>query len=374
MPNSLLTPQAMASAAIQTLYNQTILLPLVSRDYEETFANVGDTITVRKRPTFVSQEFNPVSGVVIQDIVETSTTVKMDKHYDISIAVTSKELTLSIRDFQSRVLMPVMEAHAQMIDQQLFSLVKDIPYTSGTAGTPPTSVAYLTNARMILNLNNAPVSNRIAILDPTAENALLNLEAFTNASWNQESNGNALDEASLGRKFGFDMYSSLNTPTVSNGTIASTGSFTLTGGGTLGSTSITVGGTTLTGTWNKGSIFTITGVTGNFVVANDAIASGNAATVTFYPPLPQAVTNGTVIVRVAGHVSGVAFHPTAFNFVSRPLALPLGAANAQIVNYKGLGLRVVYAYDAVKKVDMLSIDLLFGLKTMDPKMAVRLLA
>lgn len=67
---------------------------------------------------------------------------------------------------------------------------------------------------------------------------------------------------------------------------------------------------------------------------------------------------------------GVAFHRTAFALVTRPLVLPQGAANAAVASYKGFGLRVVMDYDIDKKQDVVSIDCLYGTKTLDPQRAV----
>ncbi|GAA3144896.1 hypothetical protein GCM10010466_39980 [Planomonospora alba] len=67
---------------------------------------------------------------------------------------------------------------------------------------------------------------------------------------------------------------------------------------------------------------------------------------------------------------GVAFHRTAFALVTRPLVLPQGAANAAVANYKGFGLRVVMDYDIDLKQDVVSIDCLYGTKTIDPDRAV----
>ncbi len=66
----------------------------------------------------------------------------------------------------------------------------------------------------------------------------------------------------------------------------------------------------------------------------------------------------------------VAFHRTAFALAVRPLALPQGARNASIQNYKGFGLRVVMDYDIDKKQDVVSIDCLYGTKTLDANRAV----
>jgi hypothetical protein len=67
---------------------------------------------------------------------------------------------------------------------------------------------------------------------------------------------------------------------------------------------------------------------------------------------------------------GVAFHRTCFALAVRPLALPRGAVNAAIANYKGFGLRVIYGYDMDKKQDVVSIDCLYGTKTLDSNRGV----
>jgi hypothetical protein len=67
---------------------------------------------------------------------------------------------------------------------------------------------------------------------------------------------------------------------------------------------------------------------------------------------------------------GIAFHRTALALAVRPLALPRGAADAAIVNYKGFGLRVIYDYDTEKKQDVVSIDCLYGCKVLDADRAV----
>lgn len=78
--------------------------------------------------------------------------------------------------------------------------------------------------------------------------------------------------------------------------------------------------------------------------------------------------NITVPAQTAGNSTtevGVAFHRTAVALVTRPLALPRGARNAAIASYKGFGLRVVYDYDIKLKQDVVSIDCLYGVKTLD---------
>lgn len=88
---------------------------------------------------------------------------------------------------------------------------------------------------------------------------------------------------------------------------------------------------------------------------------------------PYVTQNVTQPAAGAGNSStevGLAFHQTAIALAFRPLALPRGAQNAAIANYKGFGLRVVYDYDIDKKQDVVSIDCLYGIKVVDPNRAV----
>lgn len=68
----------------------------------------------------------------------------------------------------------------------------------------------------------------------------------------------------------------------------------------------------------------------------------------------------------------VAFHRTAFALVTRTLGKPQGAQAYATEAYKGLGLRVVYDYDINKKQDVVSIDTLVGVKTLDATRACTL--
>ncbi|WP_336214394.1 P22 phage major capsid protein family protein [Nonomuraea sp. LPB2021202275-12-8] len=90
----------------------------------------------------------------------------------------------------------------------------------------------------------------------------------------------------------------------------------------------------------------------------------------FDPYQTQNIHIPTQVTGASTTEVGVAFHRTAFALVTRPLVLPQGAANAAVESYKGFGLRVVMDYDLDKKQDVVSIDCLYGTKTLDPNRAV----
>lgn len=66
------------------------------------------------------------------------------------------------------------------------------------------------------------------------------------------------------------------------------------------------------------------------------------------------------------------FHKNAFALVTRPLAKPMGTDKSSIVNYDGFGLRVTYGYDINSKTDVISIDMLCGVKTLDKRLASKI--
>jgi hypothetical protein len=376
MPNILLTPSVIAREALATLYNQTVMLPLVWRDYSNDFAQVGDTVNVRRPAVFTAQNF--ASSITVQDGNESAVPVVMDQHLDVSFAVTAKELSLSLTDFRAQLLNPAMEALAQRVDQLLLARYADVYNTVGTAGTTPNAVSAITGAGRVLDLNSVPPGPRALVIDAFAKDSLLQIPSFFEAD-RVGDDGSSLRNASLGRKFGLDTVFGNNIAAHSNGTIAHTGTFAVNGAVAAGATTMAVdGSTTLTGVWNRGSVFTVAGVPGSYVVtANSAAASANAiAGVTFAPAAPAGgFPDNAVITRVANHTPNLAFHPTAFAFVTRPLALPMGvdSSRAEIVQYGGLGLRVVMDYNITTKTDVVSVDLLCGTRTLDANRAVRLL-
>lgn len=281
MANNILTPDIIAREALMVLRNNAVMANLVHRDYSEDFVGaVGDTITVRKPATFVANEYK--GSISVQDATETAVPVVMDKHLDVSFAVTAKQMTMDIADFSKQLLVPAMQAFADKVDKLLIALESEAtsrhPHASGVIAP-----ADLIAARKFLTENAAPLADRRFVVGATAEADLLGNELFVSAEKIGD-NGTALREASLGRKFGMDCYVDQN------------------------------------------------------------------------------------IAKNGGYTPSIAFHKNAMALVTRPLALPQGAAKAAIVNYDGFGLRVVYGYDMNTKTDTISIDMLCGVKLLDDKL------
>lgn len=109
MANTFLTPSVVAREALMVLENNLVMANLVHRDYSDEFVQVGDTVTIRKPAKFTAKNF--AGAIVRQDASEGSVAVKIDRHRDVSFEVTSKEMTLDIKDFSSQLIAPGHAGH-----------------------------------------------------------------------------------------------------------------------------------------------------------------------------------------------------------------------------------------------------------------------
>ncbi len=365
MPNTFLTAQEIARQALPVLRDNLVFPMLTYNDYADDFANVGDTIQIRKPPVYEAKEF--IDTVETQDIVEDKVLVTMDKIADVSVEVTAKDMALSMESFAKQVIEPAAIAIAEKINNDGLALYQDIPYCTGTPGTTPGELADIAAARKVLNVNRAPVSPRYAVWDPEADTAFSVIPAIVNAE--KAGSTLALREGAIGRVQGLDNFMCQS---VCQHEVALSGTdLQIDGAVAEGSEVLALKGTDLSGSLQKGDILTIEGQ--NYVVTapTEAAAAGKIAAVTVSPKLPQLAAN-TAVALVASHRANLAFHKNAFAFVTRPLEIARGA-ESYVTNFEGITLRVTFSYDATTKKQMLSIDTLYGFKTLYPQLALRVL-
>lgn len=206
MANTFLTPDIIAREALMVLRNNAVMSQLVYRDYADDFVGaVGDTITVRKPASFTVNEFT--DQITVQDAAEESIQVTMDKHLDVSFKVTARQMSMDIEDFSAQLLTPAMQAFADKIDKYLIELAKSV--SGKITASDPVAPADLLAARKLLSANAAPQTDRHLVLGVDAEADLLENVLFAAADTSGDG-GAALRDASLGRKYGFDVYTDQN--------------------------------------------------------------------------------------------------------------------------------------------------------------------
>ena len=377
LANTFLTTQLIAREALVRLRNFLVMKALVYNDYSNTYQKQGDTIRVKKPPVYVADEFS--STINLQNIAEDSVNITLNHIADVSVSWTSKEKALNLEQFNQQVLDPAMEAIAQKIDEDIHKeFYKDVPYYVGTSGATPDGLDDFANAALALNNRKVPLSNRVAVWDPTAHSKFSILDAIVHAE--KSGSTQALREGAIGRIQGMDNYMTQNVQTHIAGDYTAKTDVTITAGA-AGATSIQLTSASDSGTQTlkKGDIFTLDGA--QYVVTADTAAavSGVIAAVSIYPALPKAFNalgsaNVTFADRTAGgHVANMAFIKNACAFVSRPLEPPMGGAQSYSANFEGISLRVTAGYDLTTKTEILSIDTLYGIKAVYPELAVRIL-
>lgn len=367
MGNTLLTPTIIAKESLIVLENECVLANLVHRDYSKEFQKVGATVIVRKPTTFTSASVSDT--VNMGTATESSVAVVLNQHLDVTFEVTTKELSLDIVDFSEQFIQPAMRAHAQKVDELIAGLYSDV------AGHYPVSssasVSDITNLRKVMNILKVPMSQRRCVVHPQTEAVYLPLEAFLHAE--KRGDTRVIKEASMGRVLGFDWYMDQNIESHTTGGYgAATATITADAAGTVGGTAIQLKGGVAAGTINAGDIFKFSGVDEWHVAGAAATATDGSVTVGFQPSLLSAIADGATATFQQTHKANLAFHKNAFALVTAPLAPPIGGAAAGVLNYKGLSTRVAYDYTMMTKKNIISIDMLCGVKTLDRNLAARL--
>lgn len=395
MANTFLTSDILAREAVLILENNLVMGNLCNRSWESEFSSArqGDSIRIRKPADMTVREFtnNGSNSVTVDDVSESSTTLTLEKLFDVSFQVTSKEMTLSIDDFNSRLMQPAMAAMAQKIDSYIlgkFTEVGGLAEKSAAFAAPATLQDV---AKVVEKLNNqkAPMMNRAFVVSPRTQTALYGVSEFAKVNERGPEGATALREASMGRFLGMDFYMDQNVQKHTSGTAAADPNrdalaINNSGGYDKGTTSIAIDGedTTTNATLTVGDVLRIThSATGNvyeYAVQSAVTFSSGAATVSISPGLYEAVADNDVVEMLpdgSGAVTSeqnLAFTPDALALVMVNLAEPLGpGTDATTMNYRGFSLRTTVTYDHNKKVDVVSIDCLVGAKVVQPEAAVR---
>ena len=361
MANTFLTPSIIANEALLQLVSNLTMANLVHRDYSKEFVKVGDTVTVRKPAKFVAKNFTGQTSV--QDITEGSVPVKMDRYRDITVAVTSKQLTLDIKDFSEQVVKPAMTAIAQAVDTDLITVgIEKAGKTATVSGTPV--ISDIAGVGKALDIAKAPRQNRRLVLPPTILYKYNTLDNFAKQCYKGDSQ--ALKESEIGRVFTCDTFMSQNCPENQSATAGTATVYKVTG--TANATQFTVSdGSAATGTIKEGDQLIVNGYL--YTVTEDLTLVSGAGTLKVDQNIPATISTA-VSATLIKKAHALGFHRNGLALVTRPLELPMGAAKAAIASADGLAVRVVFDYDASTKTDKVSFEILYGIKALDSSLLV----
>lgn len=409
MSNNTLNASIIAKAAVGILENELRMANCVYRGYEEEFDKringytVGDTITIRKPTDFTVRTTITASA---QDVSEAKLTLQINKVAGVDFKFTSQQLTLNIAQLSERVIQPALIQVANQIDKDVFSLVNDIPQWVGTPGSPLDTFAKLAKAPLNLDQRAVPSNDRYLAMSPAdfwtmagAQTALFSPTLVTDAFKNGK----------IGNLAGLDTMMLQNVPTHTVGPLGGTPllnganqntTYDLTGANTQ--TLITNGWTAAAAARvTVGDVFTIAGVfdvnpvtkaTLSFlkqftVASGSTLASDGSGNLTLTIS-PQIITSSAfqncsavpasnaamtfVGTAATGYTPSVAFHKNAFALCMVPMVRPPGSVDCSRQSKNGISVRVIPYYDGTNDVSNWRLDVLYGIKTVDPRLGVRL--
>lgn len=415
MANTTLSASIIAAEAVEILDNQLVMAKNVFRGYEEEFNKnpngytVGDTITIRKPTDFTVRDGSVMAS---QDVVEASTTIQVNKFKGVDFRFTSQQLTLNIKELSERVIKPAMVQLANQVDADLMALYSTVPSWVGTPGQTINSFADFALGPQRMDEYANPTDDRVAVLSPNDHWGMLGSQT---ALYMQDVAKGAYRNATLGNIGGVDEFMSQNIPTLTVGSRTAGGTQVVNQALTATTNAVTAASLTTntaslilstlngaTDTIKAGEVLTIASCFAvnpvtkaklsflkQFVVTADATGVANAVTLTISPmpvfsgPFQNcAFATGTTdlntkAVAFVGTAStaypqNLIFNKNAFALVSVPLVSPPGAVDVSRQSYKGTNVRVIPVYDGINDVSAWRLDVLYGVKTIDPRKAHRL--
>lgn len=411
MADTFINPTIVAREGVRQLKNMCVIGNLIHRAHEDEWKTLsnnwkkGDTITL-KAPVY----FRVKDGATIStaDLLERSTTFQINYRKHVAWDITSQEMTLDIDKFSQRFITPAMQALANYIDVTVLGLYNGIPAQVGTPGTTPSDFYTFASAGAKLTDQAVPLENRSCVIDPWAQ---ANVADTLKGLFHQEMVGDAVRRARFGNIAGFDMYTSQNVNTHTNGTWASGLTVQKDGASSEGDTTLAIKSDGTSETVKQGDIFTIATVnsvnpisgasTGNlrqFVVDADASmdGSGDIASLQTTPGTsPYAIYSGSAgatylpyqnvsalpanndAISIAGTTGeeykvNLAFHRDCLALAMVPLAMPASVTWGARDTYEGFSIRVVRDFDVVNDKEYIRFDVLFGVKILNPFMGCRI--
>jgi len=372
MSNNIISVKQIARETLPRLIDNLVFPNLIYRDAGEAMAaRQGDSVLIRRPVKLEAKEFDKDDGIEMQDLAEDTVEVKLDKLATVDAAVTAWESS-DDETIRRVFIEPAAAALAEKINRDGLQLYQDVWQTAGTAGEVPDGLEDLAAAAYALDVAKVPTDRRVGVWSPLATSRLKQIPAVVNAAVCGDTT--ALRTGSVGQIFGMENYMSQAVVHHTAGSLADLSDVT------ASVKSIAVNDASMVRLTlqfsaavdmkeiKRGDVLQIGGE--NYCVLSNNVAFGNTMDVVL-----NRIFNGKAGDAVTIHPShdaNLVFHPHAFAFVTRPLSAPAGV-ESYVTTYNGISLRVVRGYDIRYKKEMLSMDVLYGFKTVYPELAVRYL-
>ena len=228
--NTIYPPEIWAMESLNVLRDQLVMARLVHRNFESDVAQRGDTVKTRKPVKLTARDWTGQSQTTGLANDETSVELLNANELDIlldtlkytSFLVEDRDAAISIKDLREEFIVPAIDPIAQAVDDDIMSEFcgqSSSDFASNPVGVVAAGATHagtamddgdIVAARKAMNVNQCPFDGRNIVLSTQHESDCLNTAIFVQAD--QSGSTDALTNANLGRKFGFDIYMSQNVP------------------------------------------------------------------------------------------------------------------------------------------------------------------
>ncbi len=364
-------PSIIAAEALRHLEDALVIGPLCARDTTSEFTNksngwkVGDTVSFRTNGEYEVTDFS--GSITPQDITNSSRPMTIEKHYDISVEVTSREASLDLDSFSDQVIRPATYKLAETVDTYLGTKILQAAglYTSANLFASAADVAQARKAAILQQLS----MNRFCLVDLDTEAELLGQTWFNQSQTRGDDGEMTLRNADMGHVMGMDFYSSISFPTNATAHTCGTGTASTNNGASdnkIGDKVLVV--TATSAVINKGDRIIIAGVRRPLIVAADAAA--NSTSINLVDPITEIIPDAAA-VSVIGSGNDLIYHGAIFDDRSLAIAFPMldlpEDKVAATASNNGISIRIVKGYDIQTKKTTMSLDLLCGAFMLDPR-------
>lgn len=372
-------PKIFANVGLDWLKKSLGMANTVYRGYDPRPGQKGSVIELRRPSTFTAQDA-PSSA---QDLYTDSPSITIDQHKEVKMSLVESDFAFTQQQIIDEHVGPMAYELARQVDYDLCLLYKDVPWSSGTAGTPPSAVSDITAAYQVLFDNEVPMnepSRLFGMINGQAQANFTGLSAF--AQWTGSADMGVATQMTgrLGHRYGLNWFANQNVQTHTKGTCSTT-TLAVNGAVARGVGTVSLDAGSVTGTLVAGDVIKFAGHSQKYSVTATATASGNAfASVSITPTLRAAVADNEVVTATLHNgVRNLVYHSNAFCLAMRPLP--------DYSEFGGLGAETFTATDPVTKLALrasiyllpdtskinLKLDVLYGVKTLNPNMASAML-
>lgn len=387
-----------ARMALMWLKNKKGIVKAVSRQAEierQSSFEQGQTINMRRSTLFgEASEFVAGTGTTAEDVKGQNVSLTLDQHFEKKFTVSDRELTYGTQRLIDEHVGPAVDRVADKIEASIYGLGHYIgPHALANQSGAQNIIAA---SRKVLFENGCPMDDNIlCAVDPSLESTFI-----TDAIWHQaqiagQGANQTLIDASLGRRFGVNFFSSQlaqrliaqNTGTAAAAAGTGDRAGAINADYDVNTSTIVIKGLTDSQTLKAlGDRFRIAGDPTVYRCLSDVTSSSTLVTINIFPALRKPAAEDAVVTFVqretiedaaAGVRENLMFHREALGLCMAPLPQVgdgMGARVMTVVDEQtGLSLRLRMWYAGATGQVNVAVDALWGVAVLNPMLACRML-